>query len=102
MSDEIEKAGRTPEIVPAAGAAGAAGSATGAGVLQSTGAGSTPVAGPLSPADLARVAEIKAQVDVTDAQGGLSYGLPAQSRIANFADSLLGDVRNRDAGAGRP
>ena len=30
----------------------------------------------------------------------LSYGLPAQSRIANFADSLLGDVRNKDAGAG--
>ena len=30
----------------------------------------------------------------------LGYGLPAQSRIANFADSLLGDVRNKDAGAG--
>ena len=95
MSDEIEKAGSAPEIVPAAGDAGA-----GAGAAASTATGSTPVAGPLSPADLARVAEIKAQVDVTDAQGVLSYGLPAQSRIANFADSLLGDVRNRDAGAG--
>ena len=39
-------------------------------------------------------------MDVTDAQAVLSYGLPAQSRIANFADSLLGDVRNKDAGAG--
>ena len=95
MSDEIEKAGSTPEIVPAA-----ASPAAGAGAAASTATGSTPVAGPLSPADLARVAEIKAQVDVTDAQGVLSYGLPAQSRIANFADSLLGDVRNRDAGAG--
>ena len=30
----------------------------------------------------------------------ISYGLPAQSRIATFADSLLGDVRNKDAGIG--
>jgi uncharacterized protein YaaN involved in tellurite resistance len=59
-----------------------------------------PVAGPLDRADLARVADIKASVDVGDAQSVLSYGLPAQSRIANFADSLLGDVRNKDAGAG--
>ncbi|HET6493857.1 MAG TPA: toxic anion resistance protein [Thermoleophilia bacterium] len=50
--------------------------------------------------DPVRVAELKALVDVTDAQAVLSYGLPAQSRIANFADSLLGDVRNKDAGAG--
>jgi uncharacterized protein YaaN involved in tellurite resistance len=95
MSDEIEKAGGTPEIVPAAGHTGA-----GAGAAAGTATGSTPVAGPLNAADLARVAEIKAQVDVTDAQGVLGYGLPAQSRIANFADTLLGDVRNRDAGAG--
>ncbi len=95
MSDEIQKAGGTPEIVPAAGDAG-----TDAGAVAGTAAGSAPVAGPLDAADLARVAEIKAQVDVTDAQGVLSYGLPAQSRIANFADSLLGDVRNKDAGSG--
>ena len=50
--------------------------------------------------DPRRVAELKALVDVTDAQAVLGYGLPAQSRIANFADSLLGDVRNKDAGAG--
>ena len=93
MSDEIERAGGTPEVMP-----GAAGAEAGAG--GSTTAGSAPVAGPLSADDLARVAEIKAQVDVTDAQGVLSYGLPAQSRIANFADSLLGDVRNKDAGSG--
>ncbi len=47
-----------------------------------------------------RVAEIRAAVDVKDAQAVLSYGLPAQTRIANFADSLLGDVRNKDAGLG--
>lgn len=50
--------------------------------------------------DPARVAEIKATLDVTDAQAVLSYGLPAQTRIANFADSLLSDVRNKDAAAG--
>jgi uncharacterized protein YaaN involved in tellurite resistance len=63
-------------------------------------AGDQPAAGPLSPADLQRVADISRQVDVGDTQAVLSYGLPAQSRIANFADSLLGDVRNKDAGTG--
>jgi uncharacterized protein YaaN involved in tellurite resistance len=61
---------------------------------------SAPPADQLGHVDPARVAELKAAVDVTDAQAVLSYGLPAQSRIANFADSLLGDVRNKDAGAG--
>ena len=37
---------------------------------------------------------------MTDSTSVISYGLPAQSRIATFADSLLGDVRNKDAGAG--
>jgi len=59
-----------------------------------------PVAGPLTEADKARVAEIVKAVDVTDGASVISYGLPAQSRIATFADSLLGDVRNKDAGAG--
>jgi uncharacterized protein YaaN involved in tellurite resistance len=62
--------------------------------------GDQPAAGALTPADLQRVAEIKDAVDVNDSQAVLAYGLPAQSRIANFADSLLGDVRNRDAGGG--
>jgi uncharacterized protein YaaN involved in tellurite resistance len=63
-------------------------------------AGDQPAAGPLTPADLQRVAELSRQVDVSDTQAVLSYGLPAQSRIANFADSLLGDVRTKDAGTG--
>ncbi len=62
--------------------------------------GDQPAAGPLSPTDLQRVAELSKQVDVSDSQAVLAYGLPAQSRIANFADSLLGDVRNKDAGSG--
>ncbi len=59
-----------------------------------------PVAGPLSTTDLAKAAEIARGVDVGDSAAVISYGLPAQSRIATFADSLLGDVRNKDAGAG--
>ncbi len=59
-----------------------------------------PAAGPLSEADERLVEQIKDGVDVTDPQTVISYGLPAQSRIATFADSLLGDVRNKDAGIG--
>lgn len=62
--------------------------------------GDQPVAGPLSPAERERVAELSHQVDVSDAQAVLAFGLPAQSRLATFADSLLGDVRTKDAGAG--
>jgi uncharacterized protein YaaN involved in tellurite resistance len=62
--------------------------------------GDQPAAGPLTPAELQRVAELSKQVDVSDSQAVLAFGLPAQSRIANFADSLLGDVRTRDAGSG--
>ena len=94
MSDEIERvqgAGGVPAETPAGGPAAQG---------PDPGARSAPVAGPLTPEDLARVAEIKRSVDMSDAQSVLSYGLPAQSRIANFADSLLGDVRNKEAGAG--
>jgi uncharacterized protein YaaN involved in tellurite resistance len=59
-----------------------------------------PAAGPLSPEEQARAGEIARQIDVSDAQSVIQYGLPAQSRIATFADSLLGDVRNKDAGTG--
>ena len=69
-------------------------------VVTSAPAGDQPAVGPLSSTDLQRVAEIKAAVDVSDSQSVLAYGLPAQNRIANFADSLLGDVRNKDAGSG--
>ena len=95
MSDEIEKQDAAPQPpvpgtpdLPAAPETVAAPS------------GDQPAAGPLTPVDLQRVAEISAAVDVRDSQAVLAYGLPAQSRIANFADSLLGDVRNKDAGSG--
>jgi uncharacterized protein YaaN involved in tellurite resistance len=75
----------------------AAPDASGAGALGGT--PSAPAYGPLSEADRARVIELQKAVDVTDPQMVISYGLPAQSRLAGFADSLLGDVRTRNAGA---
>ena len=91
MSDDIQKPDAPQTASPGLPATTDTAAAT---------AGDQPAAGPLSPADLQRVAELSRQVDVSDAQAVLAYGLPAQSRIANFADSLLGDVRNKDAGSG--
>ena len=51
----------------------------------------------LSPEDRARVDKIKEAVDVTDSNMVVQYGLPAQSKIAAFADSLLADLRTKDA-----
>ena len=52
----------------------------------------------LAPAELAKVAEIKKTVDVRDAQMVIQYGLPAQSKLATFADTLLADIRTKDTG----
>jgi uncharacterized protein YaaN involved in tellurite resistance len=52
----------------------------------------------LSPAELAKVAEIRQTVNVRDTQMVIQYGLPAQSRLATFADSLLADIRTKDTG----
>jgi uncharacterized protein YaaN involved in tellurite resistance len=51
-----------------------------------------------SPADLVKVAEIKRTVDVRDPQMVIQYGLPAQNKLATFADSLLSDIRTKDTG----
>ena len=52
----------------------------------------------LTPEELSRIEEIKKAVDVSDPQVVIQYGLPAQSRLATFADSLLNDVRTKDTG----
>jgi uncharacterized protein YaaN involved in tellurite resistance len=52
----------------------------------------------LTAAQQKQVAEIIKGVDVNDAQAIIQYGLPAQNEIANFADSMLTDIRNKDAG----
>jgi uncharacterized protein YaaN involved in tellurite resistance len=55
-------------------------------------------AGGLSPEARAQIERIKQGVDVTDPQVVVQYGLPAQSRIAAFTDSLLEDIRGKDTG----
>jgi uncharacterized protein YaaN involved in tellurite resistance len=52
----------------------------------------------LAPEQRAKADQIMASVDVGDPQEVLQYGLPAQSRIASFADSLLTDIRTKDTG----
>jgi len=90
MTDDV-----TPDALVAAPSPPDVPDTTGAG----EGATAPPAHGPLSEADKARVVELAKTVDVTDPQMVISYGLPAQSRLAGFADSLLGDVRTRNAGA---
>ncbi len=52
----------------------------------------------LAPEQRVKADQIMAAVDVSDAQEVLQFGLPAQSRIAGFADSLLMDIRTKDTG----
>ena len=52
----------------------------------------------LTPEELDRIDQIKQAVDVRDPQVVVQYGLPAQSRLATFADTLLNDVRTKDTG----
>jgi uncharacterized protein YaaN involved in tellurite resistance len=52
---------------------------------------------PLTAEDRMRVDKIKETVDITDPNMVIQYGLPAQSKIAAFADSLLADLRTKDA-----
>ena len=53
----------------------------------------------LSPEDLKKVTEIRAQIDLTDSQALEQYGVGAQKNIADFADHILATVRSKDAGA---
>ncbi len=52
----------------------------------------------LDAAGLAKIAAIKQAVDVRDPQMVIQYGLPAQSKLATFADTLLADIRTKDSG----
>lgn len=52
----------------------------------------------LSPEERKKVDEIAAKVDLTDSSAVIQYGVGAQTRIAEFSDSVLETVRNKDAG----
>lgn len=51
-----------------------------------------------TPAELAKVDEIVNSIDITDSQAIIEYGVGAQSDIADFSDTVLDQVRSKDAG----
>jgi len=45
-----------------------------------------------------KVEQIMSQIDVNDSNGIIQYGVGAQTNISNFADSILDQVKAKDAG----
>ena len=52
----------------------------------------------LPEAEKSRVMAIKQGISFTDSQAVVQFGVGAQARIADFADSILSEIRNKDAG----
>ncbi len=52
----------------------------------------------LPPERAAKVREIAAQINLSDSQALMQYGLGAQSKLSAFADSILEKVRTKDTG----
>ena len=52
----------------------------------------------LSPEDWEKVQQIKDHIDLTNTESLLTYGAPAQKKIAEFSDSVLAQVRTKDSG----
>ncbi len=52
----------------------------------------------ISPEERAQIVKIKEELDLTDSTAVLSYGAPAQKRIAEFSNNVLSQVRTKDSG----
>ena len=52
----------------------------------------------LDPQDRLKVDEIKRNLDLTDSQASIQYGVGAQKNISEFADTILNTVRAKDSG----
>ncbi len=52
----------------------------------------------LVPADLAKAKEMAKGISVEDSQSIVQYGISAQSKISGFADTMLNQIRTKDAG----
>jgi uncharacterized protein YaaN involved in tellurite resistance len=52
----------------------------------------------LSKEQLARVGEIKNQINIEDSQAIITFGVGAQRDISTFADNVLQEVRTKDSG----
>lgn len=52
----------------------------------------------ISPEDRKRIDEIKENIDLTNSQTSMQYGINAQRNIAEFSDSILNNIRSKDSG----
>ena len=52
----------------------------------------------LTPEQLARVDDIKKQINIEDSQAIITFGVGAQRDISTFADNILQEVRTKDSG----
>lgn len=52
----------------------------------------------LSAEDRQRVEDIAAGIDIQDSQSIIQYGVGTQSKISGFSDTVLSEIRNKDAG----
>ncbi len=58
----------------------------------------TPEVDALTPAEREQVDAIAAGIDIHNSQQMIQYGIGAQSKISEFANHILGQVRAKDAG----
>lgn len=59
---------------------------------------SLPTIEPLTPEEEARLLQIQGAVSLKDSNSILQFAVGTQSKIAGYADSILSQVRNKDAG----
>ncbi|MGN1457119.1 MAG: toxic anion resistance protein [Acutalibacteraceae bacterium] len=52
----------------------------------------------LLPEQRAKIEEIKNNIDITDSQATVQYGISAQRNISQFSDTVLTQIRNKDSG----
>jgi uncharacterized protein YaaN involved in tellurite resistance len=52
----------------------------------------------LDAASRQKVAEIEKEIDITDSQVIIEYGVGAQKEISNFSDTVLDTIRSKDSG----
>lgn len=51
-----------------------------------------------SPDQAQEIVEIKNAINIQDTQAVLQYGVDTQASVADFSDTLLGEIRNKDSG----
>src|ERR1700761_1187216 len=51
-----------------------------------------------TPEEMNQIESIKGQINLEDSQAIVTYGVGAQREISTFADTMLGEIRNKDSG----